>query len=91
MRARQQALQEQAYGRSEGLNTINALRTGNQVQQPNFVTPAQQATTAGPDLLGAAQGNYQNQLGAYNAQQAQSAQTTNGLIGLAGTAGTFFL
>lgn len=85
MRARQQALQEQSFGRNEGLNTINALRSGSQVQQPNFVTPAQQATTAGADLLGAQQAQYQGQLSAYNAQQAASASTTNGLLGIAGT------
>jgi hypothetical protein len=89
--ARQQALQEQEFGRTEGLNMVNALRTGNQVQQPNFVNTPQQATTAGADLLGATNAQYQAQSGNVNAQNAQSANTTNGLISLAGTAGTFFL
>jgi hypothetical protein len=90
MRARQQALQEQSFGRNEALNTINALRSGSQVQNPNFVTPAQQATTAGADILGAQQGQYQAQVGAYNAQQAAASNTTNGLLGAAGTVGAAF-
>jgi hypothetical protein len=83
-RARQQAIQEQAFGRTEGLNMINALRTGNQVQNPNFINTPQQATTAGPDLLGAATANYQGQLGAYNAEQAGNAGLFGGLASLGG-------
>jgi hypothetical protein len=90
-KARQQAIQEQEFGRTEGLNMINALRTGNQVQQPNFINAPQQATTAGADLLGAAQGQYGAEVGANNANNANSAATTNGLVSLAGTAGMFFL
>jgi Chaperone of endosialidase len=82
--ARQQAIQEQAFGRTEGLNMVNALRTGNQVQNPNFINTPQQATTAGPDLLGAAGQQYQGQLGAYNAQQASSNGFLGGLGSLAG-------
>ena len=67
--ARQQALQEQEFGRTEPINIINSLRTGNQVQLPSFVNSAQQQTTAGPDLLGAANAKYQGQLGAYNAAE----------------------
>ncbi len=85
-RARTQALQEQEFGRTEGLNIINALRTGNQVQSPNFINAPQQATTAGADLLGAAQAGYQGQLGAYNAQQAGSAGLFGGLATLGGAA-----
>ncbi len=43
--ARQTALQEQAYLRNEPLNTLSAVRTGAQVQGPQFVNSAQQATT----------------------------------------------
>ena len=89
-RARQQALQEQEFGRTEGLNVLNALRSGGQVTQPNFVSTPQQATTAGADLLGATTQNYQNQIAGYNANQAAGANTTNGLLGLAGTAASFF-
>ena len=88
--ARQQALQEQEFGRTEGLNMVNALRTGNQVQSPNFVNTQQQATTAGPDLLGATNAQYQNQLSGYNAQQAQGAGLFGGLASVAGTAASAY-
>ena len=48
--ARQQALQEQAYLRNEPINTLSAVRTGAQVQGPQFVNSAQQATTQGADI-----------------------------------------
>jgi len=82
--ARQSALQEQAYLRNEPINTLSAVRTGAQVTGPQFVNSAQQATTAGPDLLGASQMGYNAQMGAYNAQQAQNANMMGGLMGLAG-------
>lgn len=77
---RSAALQEQAYLQDRPLNLINALRSGNQVQAPQFQQFAQQATTAGPDLLGAAQANYGAQMDAYNAQQASS--PLGGLFGV---------
>jgi len=82
--ARQSALQEQAYLRNEPLNTLSAVRTGSQVTGPQFVNSAQQATTSGPDLLGAAQMTNNAQMGAYNAQQAGQNSMTSGLMGLAG-------
>jgi len=69
------------------LNTLSALRTGAQVQNPTFINAPQQATTAGPDLLGAATaaGNYN--LGTYNAQLAAQSNLTGGLMGLGGSLG----
>jgi hypothetical protein len=84
--ARQQALQEQAFLRNEPLNTLNAVRTGAQVQGPSFVNSAQQATTAGPDILGATQMGYNAQLGAANAQNAANNAMTQGLFSLGGAA-----
>lgn len=84
--ARQQQLGELAYRRNEPLNILNALRSGAQVTSPTYVNPAQQATTAGPDLLGASQLGYNAQLAGYNAQQAQQANLMGGLFGL-GSAG----
>jgi hypothetical protein len=88
--ARAQALQEQEFGRTEGLNMVNALRTGNQVQQPNFVNTPQQATTAGADLLGATNAGYQNQLSATNASNANSAGLFGGLVSAAGNAASAY-
>jgi hypothetical protein len=84
--ARKSALAEQAYLRNEPLNTLNAVRTGSQVQGPSFVNSAQQATTAGADLLGATQMGYNAQLGASNAQNAANNQMTQGLFSLGGAA-----
>jgi len=84
--ARQSALQEQAYLRNEPLNTLSAVRTGAQVQGPSFVNSAQQATTAGPDILGATQMGYNAQLGASNAQNAANNAMTQGLFSLGGAA-----
>ena len=84
--ARKSALTEQAYLRNEPLNTLNAVRTGSQVQGPSFVNSAQQATTAGPDILGATQMGYNAQLGAANAQNAANNAMTQGLFSLGGAA-----
>lgn len=80
-----QGMQEQAYLRNLPLNELNALRTGNQVQQPQFGGFSQQASTAGPDMLGAAQGQYNAALGASNASNAGSAGMLGGLFGIGGT------
>ena len=83
--ARQQALQEQEFGRTEGLNMVNALRTGNQVQSPNFVNTPLQATSAGADILGATNAQYQGQLASANAQNASSAGLFGGLATMGGS------
>lgn len=73
------------------LNTLSALRTGAQVQNPTFQNVPQQATTAGADLLGAtsATGNYN--LGTYNSQQAANSNLTGGLLGLGGMLGAGYM
>jgi hypothetical protein len=84
--ARNQALQEQAYLRNEPINTLNAVRSGSQVTNPQFVNPAMQAATAGPDLLGAAQAQGNAAMNAYNAQMASQNANTQGLYSLGGSA-----
>lgn len=81
---RAQALQEQSYLRNLPLNELNALRTGNQVTQPQFGGFVPQATTGGADMLGAAQGTYNANLGAYNANQAGMGNTLGGLFSIGG-------
>jgi hypothetical protein len=66
------------------LNTLSALRTGAQVQNPSFINAPQQATTAGADILGAAQMGYNAQMGGFNAAQAAQANLNSGLMGLGG-------
>ena len=84
--ANQQGFQQAAYNQMQPINVINALRTGSQVQNPNFASTPMQANTAGADLLGAANASYQNQLNAYNAQQAQAGNFMGGLMSLGGAA-----
>lgn len=89
-RERAAAFGENSYLRNEPINQLGALRGGTQLQQPSYFSPGMQSLTQGPNLTGAASGNYQNQVGQYNANQAQGAATTNGLISAAGTAAMFF-
>lgn len=72
--------------RSQPLNELNAIRTGAQVTNPTFNNVPQQATTAGPDLLGATQAKYNGDLSAYNAQQAGAGNIMGGLFGLGSAA-----
>ena len=85
--ANQNAFNQQLTQYNMPLNTLSALRTGAQVQNPTFVNAPQQATTAGPDLLGAAtaQGNYNT--AANNAATAAQSSLTGGLMNLGGTLG----
>ena len=79
--ARAQGIQEEAYQRSLPLNELNALRSGAQVQAPQFTQYNNAGSVqAAPIFQGAvAQGNanqqaYANQVGAYNNQQQGYAQ-----------------
>ena len=69
------------------INALNAIRSGSQVTNPTYINPAQQATTAGADVMGATQAGYNANMGAYNAQQTQNAGMTSGLMGLGGSLG----
>jgi hypothetical protein len=85
--ANQQAFNQELTKYNMPLNTLSALRTGAQVQNPTFVNSAQQATTAGPDLLGASQMGYNAQMGDFNAKNAAQQGFNSGLMGLGGTLG----
>lgn len=79
---------QQQYG--QNLTTYNnALQNAlgiKNLSTPNYINPAQQATTAGADILGATNAQYQNQLAQYNAQMANQANTNAGLFGLGSAA-----
>ena len=83
--ANQQAFSQAGYNQMQPINVINALRTGSQVASPQYVNPALQSTTQGPDLLGAASNQYNAQLGATNAANANTANFTSGLMKLGGS------
>jgi hypothetical protein len=86
LRANQQGFGQAGYMRNEPVNTLNAIRSGSQVTNPTFQSVPQQATTQGPDILGATQAGYNAQLGASNAANAASSAQTGGLMQLGGTA-----
>jgi hypothetical protein len=82
--ANQQAFNQEMTKYNMPLNTLSALRSGSQVQNPSFVNSAQQATTSGADILGAAQMGYNAQMGDFNAKQAAQQSFNQGLMGLGG-------
>ena len=83
--ANQQAFSQAGYNQLQPINVINALRTGTQVQSPQYVNPALQSTTQGPDLLGATTNQYNAQVGATNAANANTANFVSGLMNLGGS------
>jgi hypothetical protein len=85
--ANQQAYNQALTNYNLPLNTLSALRSGSQVQNPSFVNAPQQATTSGADILGASQMGYNAQMGNFNAQQAAQQGLNAGLMGLGGTLG----
>lgn len=84
--ARQQGFQELAYQRNEPINTLNAVRSGSQVTGPQFVNSSQQATTAGPDYMGAAGLTGQAGIANANAENARTNAMMSGLFSLGGAA-----
>jgi hypothetical protein len=84
--ANQQAFNQEMTKYNMPLNTLSALRSGSQVQNPTFVNSAQQATTSGADILGATQMGYNAQMGDFNAKQAAQQNLNSGLMGLGGAA-----
>jgi hypothetical protein len=68
---RAQMLQEKYTQQSRPLDLVNALRTGAQVQNPQFNNFAQQQTTTGPNMSQAAQLGYEGQMGLFNAGEAR--------------------
>ena len=76
------ALQEQAYIQDRPLNLVNALRSGAQVQSPQFQGYAQQGQTQGANYLGAAQSQYQAGMDATNAANAETSGMMSGLFGI---------
>ncbi len=69
------AYKNQFAGRNQVLNELSALRTGSQVQTPQFGSTQSGATAQAPNV----EGNIWN---SYNAGQAQQAQSMNNILGL---------
>jgi hypothetical protein len=88
LQARGQGFSEQAYQRNEPINTLNAVRSGSQVTNPNsfFVNAPQQATTSGADYLGAAGMTGNAAIANANATNAQRNAMISGMFNLASSA-----
>jgi hypothetical protein len=87
LQANQQAFGQEMTKYNMPLNTLSALRSGAQVQNPTFQNAPQQATTSGADVLGASQMGYNAQMGGFNAANAAQSNFNSGLMGLGGTLG----
>ena len=74
-----------ASARNQPAQELQGLMGLSQFQMPSFGTYAQQNQVAGPDYLGAANAQYQNQLAANNAANAGNANMFSGLLGLGGS------
>lgn len=83
--ANQANLQQQAYLRQLPLNELNALRTGSQVQNPQF-QPYQGSQIGQTPIMQGAMAQGQADQNAYNAQVGQNNAFTSGLFGLGGAA-----
>ncbi len=86
MARRQQAITEGLRQRTQGLNELNTLMTGQQVGMPSFPTFTRAGLAQTPDYPGFLQTTYQGDLDQYNANQAQSQGLWSGVGQLAGTA-----
>lgn len=84
--AQMQALQIQTALQNQPVNMLNAVRTGSQVTNPTFANTPLQATTAGPDLMGAMQGQNQYNMGIYNSQVGSNNSTNSALASAAAAA-----
>lgn len=88
---RQAAIAEEAQRRGMSLNELNAIMTGQQVQNPQMPGFIGASAAQPVNYLGAAQGQYQAALDAYNAKQAQGQGMMSGLFGLGASAlGSYF-
>lgn len=77
-----QTQQMAAQLRDQPLNEMNALKTGSQVNMPQFQPSQYPANAQGPNTMAATQAGGQWQQNMYNAQMAQQNGTMNGLMGL---------
>lgn len=83
---RQQYIAEQQMRRNQPLNELNALLTGQQVQNPNMPTFNTAGKGETPQMLNAANMGYQAQMDAFNARQQGLGGMFSGLAGLGGAA-----
>ena len=90
MQANQQRFGQEAYNLTSPMNIINSLRTGVQMQSPNYVNPASMANTAAPDLMGASQQGFNTAMSGANAATAAQGNFMGGLMNAGATAGAMY-
>ncbi len=83
--------QLESSAREQPLNELNAIRTGAQVQNPQFQAQPSQSYTPGPDMLGAATAQNGYNMGVYNSGVGQSNSFNNGLFSLGAAAAPYAL
>lgn len=84
--ARQQAIQEADYFQNQPLNMLNALRSGNQVQMPQFGNVSNGAQIAPPPIYAAASDQYAAAMQNYQAKLQQQSALMGGIAGLGSAA-----
>ena len=77
--------------RMQPLTELNAIRTGAQPQMPQFQGLPAAGGVQGPNMLGAAQGQNQYNMGLYNSQVGQQNSMMGGLFNLGAAALPLFL
>lgn len=87
---RQQQMTEEMQQRGFSMNEINAALTGQQVAMPQMPGFQNAGLAQTPNLLGAAQSQYDAALGASNASNAQAGQTMGTVASVAGIAAMAF-
>lgn len=87
---RQQNIAELMQQRSQPLNELNALLTGQQVNSPNMPTFNTAGKAETPQLLNAANAGYDASMDAFNAKQQGTAGIMQGVGSIAGAAAMFF-
>lgn len=86
---RQQQIAEMLQARSQPLNEMNALLSGQQIGMPQMPGSTQVGRAPGVDYSGVANSQYGAALNAANAQNASSASNTNAALQAAVMLGTF--
>ena len=84
--ARQQAIQEADYFKNQPLNMLNALRSGNQTNMPNFGNVMAGSTIAPPPIYQSSRDRYDAEMQAYQAKMANFNAFLGGLSGIGGAA-----
>ncbi len=83
---RQQQIAEMLAQRSQPLNELNALLTGQQVANPQMPSFSQAQRSETPQMLNAANMGYQASMDGYNADQQSASSMMGGLFGLGSAA-----